>query len=266
MPTRLYIKRCHGVLYFGKTTQDPYDYTGSGVHWSAIVAKYGKASVETLWVSDAYSDPDTLQDIALGFSRENLIVESAQWANLIPENGLNGGYNTDALMTDEAKAEAVRVRRDLYGNGWGQAHNDASQEKREATMTERYGSVMGACHTVDASESRTATLVERYGSVWGAALTDDAQEKAKKTRNERYENGWYSMTEEQTLKKKASLSAAHTTLSAKTLARPEVAQLDALAKSLGVKLGKGWRSRKTEWLTARIAELSPASQHTQPHS
>lgn len=92
MPCRLYIKRCHGVLYFGKTTQDPYKYPGSGVVWTDRLKKYGTESVETLWVSDLYTDPTLLQDVALAFSYENNIVESAQWANLKPENGIDGGF------------------------------------------------------------------------------------------------------------------------------------------------------------------------------
>ena len=36
-------------------------------------------------------------NFALCFSRENNIVKSNEWANLIPENGINGGSNKGKL-------------------------------------------------------------------------------------------------------------------------------------------------------------------------
>lgn len=92
-PTYLYIKQCSitKLKYFGKTYQpDPYGYLGSGVRWVNNYKKYGKENIITLWVSELYCDT-SIQEIALHFSNENDIVNSDQWANLIPENGLDGG-------------------------------------------------------------------------------------------------------------------------------------------------------------------------------
>ena len=92
IPCRLYIKELCGLKYFGKTSQNPYDYHGSGKIWKDKIKKYGKENIKTLWVSDIYTDPSLLQEVALGFSKENMIVESVGWANLKPENGLDGGW------------------------------------------------------------------------------------------------------------------------------------------------------------------------------
>jgi len=90
-PTRLYIKELAGIKYFGKTTcSDPYLYSGSGVVWRDRIKKYGRDNIKTLWVSDEYTDPFLLQEVALHFSMENNIVESEMWANLRPETGLDG--------------------------------------------------------------------------------------------------------------------------------------------------------------------------------
>lgn len=129
VPTRLYIKRCHGMWYFGKTTQDPFKYTGSGVVWSDRLKKYGKDSVETLWVSDAYSDPAVLQEVALAFSRENLIVESAQWANLKPENGIDGGFR----LTESSHQKRMETRRQ---NGTVNTNTPESIAKSLATRAQ----------------------------------------------------------------------------------------------------------------------------------
>ena len=92
-PTYLYIKQ-HSITkkkYFGKTTlDDPIKYLGSGVYWNRHIKKHGKQFVETIWVSDLYTDT-SITEVALHFSCENNIAESNAWANLEPENGLNGG-------------------------------------------------------------------------------------------------------------------------------------------------------------------------------
>ena len=94
LPTVLYIKR-HSITkkkYYGKTTQEPYKYLGSGVKWKLHFTKHGKQYIETIFVSKPYTDKNLIQVDALDFSFTNNIVESDDWSNLIPENGLDGGY------------------------------------------------------------------------------------------------------------------------------------------------------------------------------
>lgn len=90
-PCRLYVKELAGVKYFGKTSRDPYAYSGSGIIWRDRIKKYGKENIKTLWVSKWYYDPQTIHDDALQFSMQNKIVESNEWANLQAENGIAGG-------------------------------------------------------------------------------------------------------------------------------------------------------------------------------
>lgn len=91
-PTYLYIKQCNttGLKYFGKTvSKDPVKYKGSGKYWLRHIEKYGN-NVTTVW-HQLFTDQDTLVEYALRFSETNNIVESKDWANLKPENGLWGG-------------------------------------------------------------------------------------------------------------------------------------------------------------------------------
>lgn len=92
-PTYLYIKQhsITGLKYFGKTTRDPYKYLGSGKYWLHHIRKHGKEFVNTIWVSEPYTNATILTEFALFFSEEYDIVNSKVWANLIPENGLDGG-------------------------------------------------------------------------------------------------------------------------------------------------------------------------------
>jgi hypothetical protein len=92
-PTYLYIKQhsITGLKYFGKTIKDPLKYNGSGVYWTNHIKKHGRKHIITTWVSEPYIDSDAIVEYALTFSRDNNIVESKLWANMEPENGLNGG-------------------------------------------------------------------------------------------------------------------------------------------------------------------------------
>ena len=81
------------LKYFGKTSkyfsnEEIMRYGGSGVYWNRHLKKYGKnISVKIYGIYDFKE----VEDIALKFSLENNIIDSKEWANLILENGLDGG-------------------------------------------------------------------------------------------------------------------------------------------------------------------------------
>ena len=117
-PTRLYIKQCPhcGLKYFGKHTgHDIEKYPGSGVYWNKHL-NYHRVESTHLWSSDWYHDT-SIKRFALKFSHMNKIVESKQWANLKPEDGLDGG--------------------------WNHVHNEETQrkarEKADASIMQKYG-------------------------------------------------------------------------------------------------------------------------------
>lgn len=106
MATRLYIKQhsITGLKYFGKTTQDPYEYLGSGLVWTRHIKKHGVDHVKTIWVSDPFNDNETLKEFAEFLSEELDVVNSKDWANLVPENGISGGaIRTGAILSEETK-------------------------------------------------------------------------------------------------------------------------------------------------------------------
>lgn len=88
--TYLYVKQHNitGLKYFGKTTQDPFKYKGSGLHWTRHLAKHGN-DVTTIIIG-TYIDKERCISDAITFSKNNNIVESTDWANLKIEN-LDGG-------------------------------------------------------------------------------------------------------------------------------------------------------------------------------
>jgi hypothetical protein len=99
LPTHLYIKQhtVTGKFYFGKTIKDPEKYSGSGKHWISHLKVHGYHHVVTLWY-ELFTDQEVMTKFALEFSEKMNIVKSDQWLNLIPENGINGGGQTDENM------------------------------------------------------------------------------------------------------------------------------------------------------------------------
>lgn len=92
-PTRLYIKICPhcGLKYFGKTTlTDIEKYQGSGIIWTKHLIE-NKVKAIHVWNSEWYND-NSITKFALKFSKLNNIVKSEKWANLIEENGIDGGF------------------------------------------------------------------------------------------------------------------------------------------------------------------------------
>lgn len=106
----LYIKTHNktGMKYFGKTTKNPHTYKGSGKIWKRHIAKYGYDV--TTEVVGQFLCQDECTAYALALSEELDIVNSPDYANLIPENGLDGapigsaGYRD---FTDQQRIEAT---------------------------------------------------------------------------------------------------------------------------------------------------------------
>ena len=89
--TSLYIKQHNKtrLKYFGKTIQNNVEkYKGSGLYWSEHLKIHGN-DVSTVWTK-TFDDEQQLTEFAITFSEENNIVNSNEWANLKPENGLAG--------------------------------------------------------------------------------------------------------------------------------------------------------------------------------
>lgn len=89
-----------GLKYFCKTTRkDPFKYPGSGKRWQRHLRKYG-TNVTTLEYWE-FEDQEACTKFALDFSQRNNIVESDEWANLIPEDGVRGGSQKGRVFSEE---------------------------------------------------------------------------------------------------------------------------------------------------------------------
>ena len=80
-----------GLKYFGKTTENPFRYKGSGKYWKSHLKVHGyNVSTEVVSQFNLPGDEDLLVEWAMSFSAKNDIAGSPEWANIIPENGLDG--------------------------------------------------------------------------------------------------------------------------------------------------------------------------------
>ena len=88
----LYVKtHATGLKYLGKTVQDPNKYKGSGTYWLRHLNKYGQEhTTEILFETD---DKELFREKALYYSNLYNVVESKEWANIVPEQG-DGGDTT----------------------------------------------------------------------------------------------------------------------------------------------------------------------------
>lgn len=118
-PAYLYIKTHTetGLKYFGKTSQDPYLYQGSGTDWGRHIAEHGY-NVTTALLNDGmpYDNENELIETAIAFSIKNNIVESIEWANKRIENG-DGGDTS--MCENYIKAIANRNQTGNNNPMWG---------------------------------------------------------------------------------------------------------------------------------------------------
>ena len=136
-PTRLYIKESNGLKYFGKSTKDNiHDYPGSGKFWIKHIKKHGKHTIKTIWISEWFTCPYKLQDYAIKFSKDNDIVHSEEWANLIAENGLSGGYNKNNYfsVSDFNRLPRTAEHKKAIGDAQrGKKETDIVRQKKSAS-------------------------------------------------------------------------------------------------------------------------------------
>jgi hypothetical protein len=163
-PTRLAIKELNGLKYFCKSVRkDICSYTGSGKRWTNHVKKYGKKNVKTLWVSDWFYCPHHLQDFALMFSEYNNIVESNEWANLIPENGLTGNRGSKkGHMAGISKPKSQQHKQAISNTLTGITLVERHGEKKAIDIKKRMSTA--AIGRKRSAESITKTVAIHTGS------------------------------------------------------------------------------------------------------
>lgn len=167
-PTYLYIKT-HNVTklkYFGKTTKDPAKYPGSGKYWSRHLLKHGNdVTTEILGV---FESKEEIEQVALEFSKKNNIVESADWANLKDENGLDGGFKHDDVLHEKYREAWIERRK-----------RPISDETRRKLSESRRGRPSGASGKTRSAEAIKKAL-ETRAATHGFKHSEETKQKMRK--------------------------------------------------------------------------------------
>ena len=113
----LYVKkhRITGLKYFGRTKRNPYKYKGSGIYWNLHLDKHGKEFVDTIDVWEFFTLEEA-KTFAIKFSKDNNIVESNEWANLVIEDtrcGFIGKPHTEETKAKMRKAHKSRAPKSI---------------------------------------------------------------------------------------------------------------------------------------------------------
>ena len=225
-PTVLLVEKHEetGLLYFHKTSRLELigSYQGNGKYWLRHLKKHG-GNVKTVWVSEVFTD-STIVDVALNFSHYHDIVESTLWANLIPENGLDGrppGINVDGMgekikktmLDSEWKATVgveLHIKR-VQNTDWESRNKDQSNTLNNPEWKATVG--------VRKIELYKQTIND---SEWKATV---GVERTKK----RLEKTDFKKRSEKDRKKKQALHK-----------RPIVYSIKEIAEKNKIKLGSGW--------------------------
>lgn len=114
-----------GLRYFGKTTKYltetelQENYHGSGVYWNKHLKKHGDdVTMELFGVYSVIPDSHNyVKPIALKFSKDNNIVKSDKWANIVEEDGLEGGRYSGILAKEWSERAALTMTTTKLDNG-----------------------------------------------------------------------------------------------------------------------------------------------------
>lgn len=93
--TYIYVKQSpKGLLYLGKTVQDPYKYKGSGLRWKRHLTFYNfnNSDLQT-WILHETVNEDEVKQLGLYYSNLFNVVKSDNWANMKEEMG-DGGFGS----------------------------------------------------------------------------------------------------------------------------------------------------------------------------
>ena len=103
----LYLKTHNvtGLKYLGKTTQDPFKYKGSGIHWKHHIKKHGNDVTTNILLETECKKE--FKKVGSYYSNMWNIVESKEFANMTKEEG-QGGSIPQSTESRQRQAAALR--------------------------------------------------------------------------------------------------------------------------------------------------------------
>lgn len=150
--TYIYVKQSPlGLLYLGKTEQDPYKYKGSGKNWRKHMkdSMLDFSDVKT-YILHITENKEDLESMGKMYSDLFNVVESTKWANMKKEAG-EGGTDKGHLKGIKKPNHSVK----MTGSGNPMYGKKFSKESREKMRAAQLGKNVG-------SKSKIAKKVNQY--------------------------------------------------------------------------------------------------------
>jgi hypothetical protein len=144
-------------------------YDGSGTYWKKHLLKYGN-DIETIELWE-FADIKNASEFALNYSKQNNIVESLEWANLIYEDAVGnpGGYShTDEAKAKLSKANMQKVLTDQHklniklNHAKPHFNTHFSDETKSKMSSAHRGKVLSEEHKRSISLARTGVKRAKY--------------------------------------------------------------------------------------------------------
>jgi len=165
MTVKLYIKTHNktGLKYFGKTVKDINKYQGSGKYWLRHIKKHGYDVTTKLYAEFNINDCN-ITDVSLDFSEENDIVKSKEWANLIFENGLDGGAVRTGMRNSKEHNLAISK---ANSRKHSDEHKRKNSESKKGLIPWNKGKLLSKEHIQKLRDSHKGQVPSNKGQTGG---------------------------------------------------------------------------------------------------
>jgi hypothetical protein len=167
-----------GLKYLGKTTKDPYTYTGSGIDWKAHIKEHGNEHTTEI-IQECQSNQE-LNEWGRYYSNLWNVAESIEWANRIPETG--GGSNHTNERKELFRSQQLGKKKP--------PRTKEHTENQAATIRGRPNpkTAAGLRRWYDSNPDRTLTINKQSNSIkqWYINNPEMSHAKAVKTWDSRY--------------------------------------------------------------------------------
>ena len=164
-------------MYLGITTGDVERYKGSGKLWLRHINKYGSDNIDTIWYM-LFLDRESLSEFAHSQSKIMDVVESASFANLKHELGIDGGSSGH---TDSTKNKMSLSRKGVkHSKSHRDAINRVKKDNPDLSSNQfKKARALGENLPVISQETRQKISISKIGTVHAPETRDKISNKAK---------------------------------------------------------------------------------------
>lgn len=134
----IYVKQSpKGLLYLGKTVQDPYKYKGSGLRWKRHLISYDLKNKDLqTWILHETFDEEEVRQLGLYYSNLFDVVKSDNWANMKDEMG-DGGFGSKEAHPWFGRKKTEEHKKKLSINSKGNKANLGKKHSEETKLKMR---------------------------------------------------------------------------------------------------------------------------------